>query len=54
MLRSGRMGLVASILVVVSTPVLMGALGRSDDFQDRILAAHNLERSQIGVPPLKK
>ena len=53
MLRTRRLGLMASILVAASAPLLMGALGRSDEFEGRILAAHNLERSRIGVPPLK-
>ena len=38
MFRIRSVGVAASIMVAASTPLLMGALGRSDDFEGRILA----------------
>lgn len=40
----------AALLVA---PALLGATGASNNFDDRILAAHNRERATLGIPPLR-
>jgi uncharacterized protein YkwD len=44
--------LAACAVTLLSVP-LLGAVGLTDDFDGRILAAHNRERTETGVPPLK-
>ena len=41
------------ILVVLLTPLLLGAMGPRANFESRLLAAHNRERTALGVPPLQ-
>jgi len=41
-----------AICLGLSAPLLMGALGPRQNFDGRILAAHNREREALGVPPL--
>lgn len=43
---------VASALLLAS-PVLQGGLGPQQNFEERLLAAHNRERDSIGAAPLK-
>ncbi len=51
---AGRIStLFASIAVAAVAPALMGALGRTEDFAGRVLAAQNLEREDIGVPAMR-
>jgi uncharacterized protein YkwD len=52
MLWRNRGALFAAMLFA-SGPLLMGAQGKTDDFQGRILAAHNTERARIGEAPLR-
>ena len=53
MLRSRRVALAASMMVAVMAPMLMGFLDQSGDFQQRVLAQHNLEREDVGVPAMR-
>lgn len=53
MLRGKQAALLASLTVALVAPVLMGGLDQSSGFQQRILDAHNLEREDVGVPPLR-
>jgi hypothetical protein len=53
MLQGRRIAFAASALVAAVAPLLMGFLDQSSDFQDRVLAQHNLERAEVGVPPLR-
>ncbi len=53
MLRSRRVALAASMMVAAMAPMLMGFLDQSSDFQQRILAQHNLEREDVGVPDMR-
>jgi uncharacterized protein YkwD len=53
MLRSRKIALAASMAVVAIAPLLMGFLGQSGDFQQRVLAQHNLEREDVGVPAMR-
>lgn len=53
MLQVRRAALAASLMVAAAAPGLMGFVSQSGDFQQRVLAAHNLERDQVGVPPLR-
>ncbi|MGZ3274899.1 MAG: CAP family protein [Caulobacteraceae bacterium] len=41
------------MMVAVAAPMLMGFLDQSGDFQQRILAQHNLEREDVGVPDMR-
>jgi hypothetical protein len=50
---SARFRCGAAICLVLAAPILMGALRPRQDFDSRVLAAHNRERSAIGVPPLR-
>jgi hypothetical protein len=40
------------IAVAISSPLLMGVQDRTSNFDNRILAAQNRERAEIGVAPL--
>ncbi len=53
MLQGKRVALVASVIVAAVAPMLMGGLDQSSNFQQRILGAHNLEREEVGVAPLR-
>lgn len=43
----------AAGLLVLSAPLLVGAISPAQMFSTMILAAHNRERTAIGVPPLR-
>lgn len=49
--RIGRAGPGALLLAIIS-PLLVGANSFSDNFEGRVLAAHNLERARLGIAPL--
>ncbi|MFD1610874.1 CAP domain-containing protein [Sphingomonas tabacisoli] len=40
------------LAIALSAPLLTGAIGRTSNLEDRLLAAHNRERATAGVPPL--
>jgi uncharacterized protein YkwD len=40
-------------LTALAAPFLLGATGRLNEFDQRVLAAHNRERATIGLPALK-
>lgn len=40
-------------LLVCSAPLLIGSVGLRTNLDNRLLAAHNRERSEVGVPPLQ-
>jgi hypothetical protein len=44
--------IVAAVLLVLSSPVMVGAVDHRSNFDARVLASHNRERSGVGVPPL--
>lgn len=50
-LKFGRAALCA--FVMAAAPVLMGSTGLDTNFEQRVLAAHNRERTASGVGPLK-
>lgn len=52
MVRSWSRRILASAALCMAAPVLLGSLGPRTNFDDRILAAHNRERSALGVEPL--
>lgn len=43
---------IAGCVLAIASPLLLGALGRADDFDYRVLAAQNRERASVGVEPL--
>ena len=43
----------ATAILCVATPALIGSIGPRTNFDGRILAAHNRERDAVGVPPLQ-
>lgn len=43
----------AAIALVSASPMLIGGLGPRQNFEDRLLAAHNRERDAIGAAPLQ-
>jgi uncharacterized protein YkwD len=49
-LDAGRLAAVA--LLALGTPLLAGATGRLTNLESRVLAAHNRERSGLGLNPL--
>lgn len=53
MSRSRKRGIAAAIALVCTSPVLQGGLGARQNFEERLLAAHNRERDEVGVEPLK-
>jgi hypothetical protein len=44
--------LVAAVMLALSSPVMLGAVDHRSNFEARVLAAHNRERSAVGVPAL--
>lgn len=42
----------AVALLALSSPALLGAAGHRTNFAERLLASHNRERTEAGVPPL--
>ena len=53
MLQGHTRARLAGCFVALLAPLLMGAQGPRADFDHRILVTHNLERTQLGVPPLR-
>jgi len=52
--RLGKAGRAAAVaLLTLAGPVLTGATGRLTDLDGRLLAAHNRERSALGLPALR-
>lgn len=49
--RQRRIAVAVALLFV--SPVLQGGLGPRQNFDERLLAAHNRERASIGAAPLK-
>ena len=47
------LALAASLMVAAVAPMTMGFVNQSGDFQQRVLAAHNLERDNVGVQPMR-
>jgi hypothetical protein len=52
MFRSRHGRIAATIVLVVASPALQGGVGARQNFDERLLAAHNRERDAMGVPPL--
>jgi len=52
MFRKRNTTLLASLAVAALAPALMGGLSRTQDFDGRVLAAHNFEREDVGVMPM--
>jgi hypothetical protein len=44
---------VAAAVLCLAAPVLLGSIGSRTSFDERILAAHNRERTRAGVSPLR-
>jgi hypothetical protein len=51
--RNNRIFVLRPLLVALSAPLLLGSTSLTGNFNDRVLAAHNLERSELGVAPLR-
>ena len=51
--RRNWVSLLTSLCTTVFAPLLMGSTGLTNNSDVRILAAHNRERSQLGLPPLR-
>lgn len=45
--------LAGAALLAMATPLLLGAVGSYRDLDQRLLASHNRERSQLGIAPLR-
>mgnify|MGYP000932418740 CR=1 FL=1 len=45
--------LAGAVLLACLAPAVQGNLGRTADFEERALAAHNRERAELGIPPLR-
>lgn len=43
----------AALTLVAVSPVLQGGVGFRQNFEERLLAAHNRERDAMGAPPLR-
>lgn len=52
MRRSRVQKLAAAALLALATPALVGATDNNSNFFQRVVAAHNRERSTSGTPPL--
>lgn len=50
-MSKGRILLAAAI--TLSAPLMMGTIDRTENFDQRLLAAHNRERERTGVPTLE-
>jgi hypothetical protein len=48
-----RRSTLQKLLIVTLSPILLGSNGLRNNFDERILAAHNRERAQSSVPPLE-
>lgn len=53
-MTDGRsVGRVARVAVLLATPAVLGATGLTTNFDDRVLAAHNRGRAELGIAPLR-
>ncbi|NJC04482.1 uncharacterized protein YkwD [Sphingomonas kaistensis] len=52
-MREWRRSLGKLVLLAAASPLLIGSLGPRTSFDQRLLAAHNRERSAVAVPPLQ-
>jgi hypothetical protein len=50
---TGSWRVMAASLIALAAPALQGNVGRLSNLESRILAAHNRERSEAGLPPLQ-
>jgi hypothetical protein len=48
-----RRRIAAAIALIAVSPVLQGGVGARQNFEERLLAAHNRERDAIGAAPMK-
>jgi hypothetical protein len=53
MFSSRHRRIAAALALVFISPALQGGVGARQNFEERLLAAHNRERAALGVPPLK-
>lgn len=53
MFSSRRSRIAAAIALIAVSPVLQGGVGARQNFEERLLAAHNRERDAIGAAPMK-
>ena len=53
MSHSRQRRIAVAIALLFASPVLQGGLGPRQNFDERLLAAHNRERASIGAAPLK-
>jgi hypothetical protein len=51
--RQSRCNNLARLTLLAGVPFLLGSIDRTISFDNRILAAHNRERAELGVPPLQ-
>lgn len=51
--KPGRRRLLAAVALTLAAPLVLGSLGTGSNLDARMLAAHNRERAQLGVPPLR-
>ncbi|MEA3002518.1 MAG: hypothetical protein QOH81_1306 [Sphingomonadales bacterium] len=49
---TGRWRIAAASLLALAAPALQGNVGRLANLESRLLAAHNRERGEAGLPPL--
>jgi hypothetical protein len=49
----GRATIAAAMAMALSTPLIVGSTGRITSLDSRLLAAHNRERTAIGLPALQ-
>ena len=52
-MRNRRRSLGKLLLLMAASPLLIGSLGQRTNFDSRLLATHNRERSAMAVPPLQ-
>ena len=50
--RQRAMKLAGALALTLAAPFAQGATGMRNSLEDRVLAAHNRERSALGIPPL--
>lgn len=53
MAGSGIWRRLGAVLLVASAPLLAGGTGVTSNLEQRLLAAHNRERTSAGIPPLR-
>jgi hypothetical protein len=51
--RTRAARIAASLALAASALLLQGNIGRTTNLEDRLLAAHNRERAQLAIPPLR-